>query len=177
MAGIEGLSAFLWAILAAVVLSAVLGLFTYYVSTSRATRDRRRELYSEAYRAAMSWVEMVYRVRRRSTSIQDDLVKHLHQIQEDISYYEGWLSTEAPELGQSYSVFVSTIRTTVRPLLRQAWSHRARPPWKGTPVGEIEPNIAAAKDAYLRDVREHLSSWWWVRRRVKRRYRGTLRTT
>jgi hypothetical protein len=115
---------------------------------------------------------MVYRVRRRSVSIQDHLVEHLHQIQEDISYYEGWLSTEAPELGHSYSTLVSTIRETVRPLMREAWSLRARPPWNGTPEGEREPDVRTAKETFLRDAREHLSPWWWVRRRVKRRYRA-----
>ena len=172
VAGSEALSALSWAIVAAVALSAVLGLLTFYVSSGKATRDRRRQLYSEAFKAAMSWVEMVYRVRRRSVEVQDELVQHLHQIQEDISFYEGWLSTEAPELGQSYAVFVSSVRSTVRPLLREAWARRARPPWKGTPVGEVEPDISVAKENYLRDVREHLSPWWWVRRRVRKRYNG-----
>ena len=37
--------------------------------------NRRRNLYSEAYKAAMAWVEMVYRVRRRSVDMEDDLVE------------------------------------------------------------------------------------------------------
>jgi hypothetical protein len=104
-------------------------------------------------------------------TIQDDLVEHLHQIQEDIAYYEGWLSTEAPELGRSYSKLVATIRAVVRPLLREAWAQPAKPPWKGTPVGEREPDLVAAKLDYLQDVRDHLSRLWWVRRRVKIRNR------
>lgn len=166
----EAFAALLWAVVAAVALSTTLGVLTYYASASKATRDRRRQLYSEAFRAAMSWVEMVYRVRRRSETLQDELIGHLHQIQEDIAYYDGWLSAEAPELGRSYSLLVATIRTTVRPLLREAWAHRAQPPWKGTPTGEVEPDVAAAKRQYLQDVRDHLSRWWWVRRRVKKRY-------
>jgi hypothetical protein len=173
VAGSEAVSALSWAVLAAIVLSALLGVLTYYVSASKATRDRRRELYSGAFRAAMSWVEMVYRVRRRSVTLQDELVMHLHRVQEDIAYYEGWLSTEAPELGRSYATLVATIRTTVRPLIREAWSHPAQPPWKGTPTGEEEPDVGLARRQFLQDVHDHLSRWWWVRRRVRVRYRAS----
>lgn len=43
----------------AAVLTALFGI-------TQARRDRRRNLYSTAYRSAMAWKEMVYRVRRRA---------------------------------------------------------------------------------------------------------------
>jgi hypothetical protein len=161
-----------WAALGAAVISVAGALLTFYATAYKATRDRRRSLYSEAFRAAMSWVEVVYRVRRRTPAGQEDLLQHLHKLQEDIAYYQGWLATEAPALGVSYRRLVNGVRTEVGPLLREAWAEKVRPPWEGTPQGEKEPDVAMVSAHYLEDVREHLSVWWWVRRRVRTRNLG-----
>jgi hypothetical protein len=165
----DTVTGFGWAVIAAAVLSAVLGSITYLTASSRATRDRRRQLYSDAFRAATSWVEVLYRVRRRSEASQDAIVSRLHQIYEEIEYFQGWLSTEAPELGRSYATLVEAIRMKVNEPLRVAWSVPARPPWVGTPTNEVLPDVREAEEKYLQDIRDHLSPWWWVQRRVKER--------
>jgi hypothetical protein len=111
----------------------------------------------------MAWTELVYRVRRRTEEGQGELLERLHRLQEEIAYYQGWLTTEAPQLGASYERLVEHVRVEVRPLLREAWSQPVRPPWEGTPEGEREPDVREASMRYLRDVRQHLSPWCWVR--------------
>jgi hypothetical protein len=49
-------------------------------------RDRRRELFADAYRAALALVEMVYRVRSADSDNARALADHYHQIHEEINF-------------------------------------------------------------------------------------------
>jgi hypothetical protein len=154
------------AALAGVILAAVIaGSFVWY----QARGDRRRTLYSNAYKAAMSWVEMVYRVRRRCDGQEQELVARFHDAQEEIAYHEGWLSTESAALGRSYCRFVAAVREAAIPLIQASWKEPVRPLAEHTRDGDGHPDVRAARDAFLIDVREHLSFWPWVRSRVDER--------
>jgi hypothetical protein len=159
----------------AVVASLLTGLFGLYaIAAGRkdADRNRRRDLYSEAYKAALQWCEGVYRVRRRASdgSTDRDLVLHFHDMQERISYYEGWLAMEAPELGRAYRALLVEVRSSCEPLVKKAWSDPGREPTTPTPENEPGPDLTDAKAAFVRDVNEHLSRRPWVRRGVRARY-------
>lgn len=143
----------------------IAGLFVW----AQARRDRRRNLYSNAYKAAMSWVEMVYRVRRRCNGQEQELVARFHDAQEEISYHEGWLSTEAPALGRSYCRLVAAVREQASPLIQAAWKEPVRPIAEHASANDQHPDVAAARDAFLLDAREHLSMWPPARRRVNSR--------
>jgi hypothetical protein len=152
--------------LAGVLGAAVIGgLFVW----AQARRDRRRSLYSDAYKAAMSWVEMVYRVRRRCEGQEQELVARFHDAQEDISYHEGWLSSESPALCRSYCRLVAAVREAAAPLIQAAWKEPVRPLAEHTRPEDVHPDVTAARDALLLDAREHLSPWFWVRWRVDQR--------
>jgi hypothetical protein len=152
----------LLAIAGAILTAAVTGAIVCY----QARGDRRRSLYSNAYKAAMSWVEMVYRVRRRCDGQEQELVARFHDAQEDIAYHEGWLSTESAALGRSYCTFVAAVREASSPLIQTAWKEPVRALAEHTREADGHPVVRAARDAFLRDVRDHLSVWPWVRRRV-----------
>lgn len=154
------------------VLTGLFGLYSIAVGRKDADRNRRRDLYSEAYKVALQWCEGVYRVRRRASdgSTDGDLVKHFHDMQERISYYEGWLAMEAPELGRSYRALLGEVRSSCEPLVKDAWDRPGREPTTPTPENEKGPDLSDAKTAFVRDLNEHLSRRPWVRRRVKKRY-------
>jgi len=135
-------------------------------------RNRRRDIYSEAYRTVMDWVEMVYRVRRRSAESEGNIIQHAHEIQERIAYHEGWLASESVALRNSYSIFVEDVKRETAPLIAKAWQEPPRSVGKMTQEGDLHPDVGEASSEFLRDVRAHLALWppsrWslGVRRRV-----------
>jgi hypothetical protein len=126
-----------------------------------ARRDTRRNLHSEAYKAALAWREMLYRVRRRPPDDTANwrLIDRFHELQEELDYYQGWLCTESRYLGHSYSRMVGKIKTECEPRLVAAWKAPLRDPSEGAPVGEDHPQITETTTMFLRDVRSYLSFW------------------
>jgi hypothetical protein len=153
-------SAAIWAAIIAAVVAIILAWRAHLDNV----QERRRVTYSEAYKAAMGLVEMVYRVRRRSKRAEPTLVELFHARQEAISYFQGWISTESEEMGAAYGFFVAEVRSATEDLLRDAWAEDPRPPWdKGHGEGP-HPDCQAASNEFLRQVRLHLSPWPRIRR-------------
>ena len=88
------------------VLSAVLARI--YVG-----RYRRRLMYGEAFRAALEWREMLYRVRRRDNTAENDrdIVERFHDLQERLDYYEGWIGSESRYVRRSYKRLVNAAKS------------------------------------------------------------------
>jgi hypothetical protein len=144
------------------VLAATVAIYLNAVGRKREDRNRRRDIYSQAYRTALEWCEAVHRVRRRAADGSEDraLVEQFHQLQERIAYYQGWLCIEAADLGRSYESFLDKVLAECRPLLQEAWSKPGREPTEPPPSDERAPDLSEAKTTYLREVRKHLSPWW-----------------
>lgn len=144
------------------VLAATVAIYLNAVGRKREDRNRRRDIYSQAYRTALEWCEAVHRVRRRAADGSEDraLVEHFHQLQERIAYYQGWLCIEAADLGRSYQNFLDKVLAECQPLLQEAWSKPGREPTEPTPNDERAPELKEAKETYLREVRKHLAPWW-----------------
>jgi len=157
----------------AALVAAAVALYLNTRGRKNAERDRRRTLYSEAYRVALEWCEGIYRIRRRPQdgSGDVDLVRHFHDMQERIAYYEGWLAMESPVLGRAYKRFLREVMNEARALIQQAWSRPGCPPTQQTSPDDKGPALNDVKERFLLDVREHLSGWPWVRGRLKKRER------
>lgn len=132
------------------------------VGRKRENDARRRDLYSNAYRAALEWCEGVYRVRRRNQDGSQDheLVERFHGLQERIAFHEGMLATESEALGKAYSAFLQAVMSECKPLLKAAWSQPGRPPTDPTPDDEKNPDLNEAKVSFCRVVRAHMAPWW-----------------
>ena len=144
------------------VLAAAVAIYLNAAGRKQDSDSRRRDLYSNAYRAALEWAEGVYRVRRRNPDGSDDreLVARFHDLQERIAYHEGWLSIESESLGKAYQTFVRGVMAECRPLLQDAWSRPGRPPTEATPGDEKHPDLSASKTVFTRAVRDHMAPWW-----------------
>ncbi|MBI5336168.1 MAG: hypothetical protein HZB45_00625 [Mycolicibacterium rufum] len=152
-AGIALVSALLVAVLSAFIARVFVG------------RDRRRQMYGEAFRVALEWREMVYRVRRRDNSKEHDrvLIDHFHDLQERLDYYEGWIGSESRYMRRSFKRLVRSVKNATMADLQAAWDTRGRP-------GNAHPNDhhpaapQSAMNDFLRDVRSHLSlqPWRWI---------------
>jgi len=143
-------------------IAAVVAIYVSWVGRKREDQQRRRDLYSEAYRLTLEWCEAIYRLRRRAPDCSQDrdLVEHFHQLQERIAYYQGWLAIENVELGKAYQEFLNTVLRECKPLIQAAWQKPGRDPTQPPPADDVHPDLTAAKDRYLAAVRWHLASWW-----------------
>jgi hypothetical protein len=148
--------------LIAAVVAATAALALNALARRREDRNRRRDVYSRAFQTALEWCEGVYRVRRRAADGSEDreLVRHFHELQERIAYYEGWACIEASDVGKSYQRFLQQVMAECRPLLQEAWSRPGRSPTDPTPEDEKVPDLSEAKETFLREVRKHLAAPW-----------------
>jgi hypothetical protein len=125
-----------------------------------AQRDRRRQMYGEAFRAALEWREMVYRIRRRDNTGEHarELVDRFHDLQERLAFYEGWIGSESKFMRRSYQRLITAAKAATRYDLEQAWNTPGR-------IGNADPKDhhpaipQACRDDFLKDVRGHLSVW------------------
>jgi hypothetical protein len=137
------------------------GIFTLAglaISRFSERRDRRRTLYSEAYRAALAWVEMLYRVRRRDPEHPYELAAQFHKLQEDIDFYQGWIESESIAFGRAYRHLVLEVKALTLPDIQAAWAAGPVDPQQGFSLqGETHPPVEPAKQQFLKDLRAHLS--------------------
>lgn len=133
-------------------------------------RERRRLLYSEAVKAALAWKEMLYRVRRRGEGQERELIDLFHSRQDDLTYYRAWVGSESEAMQRSYDSLVKNVKKITEPLIQKAWQASIRPiPGDAVP-GETHPDFDEQTDAFLADVRDHLSPKPWKKWQVKQRH-------
>lgn len=128
-------------------------------------RDRRRQMYGEAFRVALEWREMLYRVRRRDNAKENDrdIIDKFHELQERLDFYEGWIGSESKYLRRSFMKLVKASKDATQSDIQAAWNKRGKS--GNAEDGDSHPSIdQAVMDGYLRDVRGHLSlqPWRWI---------------
>jgi hypothetical protein len=132
----------------------VIGALSAYFSSKR---DRRRGLYGEATKSALAWREMLYRVRRRQHGDEAGLVTQFHELQDQLTYYTCWIASESKYMARSYEKLVSGTKAATDPYIAEAWKDPIRSlPGDGKPDDE-HPNLTSLTEAFLADVRSHLS--------------------
>src|SRR6476620_3224974 len=157
---------------AVALLLALLRAFAILVSGKR---ERERELYGNAYRAAMAWRQMLYRVRTRPPDGEQELLERFDELQVEIDYYQGWVSSEGRWIGRSYQRLVTAIQDKTIPLLDLAWkmSDEERLPTNEDRDAAGHPDTQLDSETFFDDVRNHLSFLFfpqlWVIWRNRRR--------
>jgi hypothetical protein len=158
------------------LLAAFIGVVSLAVNAARATRDRRRDLYSQAYKVSMSWIEMAYRAHHCRMGDDKAFLDSYHKLWEEGRYFEGWMWTESEELGYSYQAFTEAVRSVCEPFIEGTWEQRSQStrPLQPLPVEPTPQTYKAHIDAFLRDAREHLSFNPLTRHRMRRRVRARI---
>jgi hypothetical protein len=151
---------------AAAIIVGALAALTAYLANKR---ENRRQLYSEAVKAAVAWEEMLYRVRRRAQDEERDLVNRFHDVQSDISYYRAWVGSESKHMQRSYDRLVRGVKKATGELINAAWADGVRPIPGNALQGEAQPDLSSVVDAFLEDVRSQLSPWFWRKLAVRSR--------
>ena len=159
----------------AALVAAVVALALYIAERRAELRDARRQDIAEAYKAAASWIEAVYRVRRRSDTKDSKLVDHLHDLQESIYHHRGLLAARSMTLTRAYDEYVQVVKDACKEPLQDAWTSDVRSPEEWTQDGDVHPaelkEVQTAEERFLAAARRHLSPWvlprlhpWWVHR-------------
>lgn len=164
-----------WAAFLAGVVALAVAAWNQYQSR----RDRRRDLYSEAYKAVVSWAEMYYRVCRRDPQKPYEVVAMFHELQESIDYHEGWIGIESAPLARAYRRFVTDVKRKCEPAIRAAWAAEPCDPKEGftPPDGGEAIDISVEKEGFLGDVNDHLSLHPERRHKLGERYPEPHRST
>lgn len=135
--------------------SAVLAaLLTHYLELNERERNKRKEVYAEALQAALAWREMLYRVRRRQTTKEDEraITDQFHNLQERLDYYDGLVWSHSKSLGRSYRKLVKKVRSSTLPLIRKAWKAKPIPPQSYDPEKLESPQFKNELAAFMDDV-------------------------
>jgi hypothetical protein len=143
---------------ATTVLVAIISALAAYLA---AKRESRRSLYADAVQVIASWKEMLYRVRRRKTSNDPDLVSQFHDIQDKLTYYCAWIGAESKYMSRSYTGLVDHVKDATESLIQEAWDEPVRPGSGKAQPGETHPDITKPLSDFARDCRSHLSPWPW----------------
>jgi hypothetical protein len=156
------------------VLLALLRAFALVVS---GRRERERELYGNAYRAAMAWRQMLYRVRTRQPNSEEALLARFDKLQVEIDYYQGWVSSEGRWIGRSYQRLVREIQGKTVCLLELAWSMSdgERLPTNRRRDAAGHPDTQWDSERFFNDVRSHLSFLFFPKLAVIWRNRSRLK--
>lgn len=138
----------------ATLVAALVAVVSAYFASKR---ERRRLLYGEAFKAALGWHEMLYRVRRRREENAGEIVEKFHELQERLTYYQGWIASESRYMERSYKKLATAVKRGTEQLIRQAWEDPVRPiPGNALPEDE-HPNFDVEASRFLQDVRSYLS--------------------
>jgi hypothetical protein len=168
------------AVLAALV--ALTGaLVTLAVSGVRARRDRRRDLYAEAFAAVTAYWEYPYIVRRRRhdepAAERVRISEQLGKVQERISRHEAWIRIENRHVAAAYVELIAATRKIMGPQISEGWRTPAITDDESMNIGTVSRGgLAVAEEAYLEAVRDHLSPWpAWAKRLGRWAWRSVAR--
>ena len=165
-----------WIPILAATIAALVAAVTLAMNMTAGRRDRRRNLYSDAYRATMSWIEMAYRAYHARPDEDTAFLDGYHKLWEDVRYYQGWILMESAELGYSFALFKEAVQIVCEDVIESAWASRTV---ESKPLGElpVEPSPAtfrAEQDQFLQDARDQLSPNPFTRRAMRRRVRERI---
>lgn len=160
-----------WAPIFAASLAALVAVVTFAINTTAARRDRRRNLYSDAYRATMSWIETAYRAYHASPDDDDKFLDCYHKLWEDVRYYQGWLLMESAELGYSFAQFKEAVQIVCEAVIESSWRARTAEskPLETLPVEPGPDTFRYEQDRFLQDARDQLSANPFTRAAMRRR--------
>lgn len=165
-----------WAPIFAATLAGLIAVVTLAINVTAGRRDRRRGLYSDAYRATMTWIEDAYRAHHARPDDEGKFLEGHHKLWEDIRYYQGWLLMESAELGYSFAQFKEAVQLVCEPYIEAAWDRRSAEPKRleELPVEPGPDTFRSEQDRFLQDARDQLSPNPFVRAAMRRRVRRRI---
>jgi hypothetical protein len=148
-----------------VAIPAVGSLMVLAATRAGEAKARRREMFARAFAACQAYREFPYVVRRRGPSDPEAerlrISGELRQVQQELAFCVGWMTTESKALAKSYRELVDSVRAVAGGEIRRAWeSEPAKSDREMNMIVDLS-GISAAEEAFLTAVRRHLSLLRW----------------
>ena len=108
-----------------VVVAALTAAATILFTRASEAANRRRDRYAAAFQTLVSWLELPYRVRRRTSDDPETLralVELAHDLQERMACHQAWIATENPAVANQYAETRAIVAREVGPALAEAWT-------------------------------------------------------
>lgn len=124
----------------------ITAVVTMFVARANAAANLRRDRYAQAVQALVAWVELPYRVRRRTDDSPETLSALAslgHDLQERLACHQAWIGTEHPALARTYEQTLSIINRAVAPAVNDAWNSPPVTSAPGMILGSWGPAQAA----------------------------------
>src|SRR5438093_3864461 len=99
-----------------VIVAALTATVTLVVTRVSDAANRRRDQYAAAVATLVAWIELAYRVRRRTDDRPETLTalaNRGHELQERLACHEAWISTENSDVAAIYADARKTIGALV----------------------------------------------------------------
>jgi hypothetical protein len=130
-----------------VIVAALTAIVTLVVTRVSDAANRRRDRYADAVATLVAWIELPYRVRRRTDNSPEALTalaNRGHEMQEKLACHEAWISTENSDVAAIYADARKTIGAVVGAALQEAWNGPAITTPGEMNLGEWGPAKACA---------------------------------
>lgn len=146
-----------------VFFSVLAALIAYFAKRRSDELTRRREICAKALAAALGWLEIPYRIRRRqggSASARTAVADFIHHLQEEQTYYQSWLRVEAPRIATAYGALCDAVKAASASAAQAGWRSTGVRSDEEMNIGRLEVGATAnEEEAFLRQVRKDLSLW------------------
>lgn len=156
--------------LVAALIAAVVALAGFWWNT-RATRlDRQRQLFAEAFGAAMEYREYPFIVRRRTSDTdRDDITGALSAVQADLNKYVALLRVESSEVGTHYQNLVAQTRRIAGAAIAAGWDMPVRDIGEQMHVRDVDlSELDEIDELFIMAVKRHLDPLpSWAHRRIE----------
>lgn len=160
MTWIIGLMSFLSSAVVAALVSAAVTIATLIVQGNRSERERKREVYANAFAAYTAYREFPYAIERRESESPAErrrISGQLARVQERIGFHEAWIECESKEVGQAYQALLTQARETAGERMHKAWR---RPGISSDAEMNLPPldlaRLKPLEQAFLEAVSRHL---------------------
>lgn len=152
-----------WAVFVPLLVAAATLWHTQRQVLAKRDGERRDHLaveYGRALADAVAWLEMPYRVARRTSNSPETLaalVEKFHALQERIEHNLRWLQLDSRAVGDAYEQLVASVKRNAEDDIQAAWERDPITEPAAMNIGSIfTANVDAERDAYVAAVRTHL---------------------
>lgn len=147
----------------AAIISAALAVLAFFLNQRLASLERCRGACAEALGEALAWLELPYRIRRRTDDKAEtlaSLAERIHHLQERLAFHESWLQVEVPGAYEPYRTLVRGIRDGSRDALKQSWEETPKTEAKDMNIGDVPaPDVRELREAFCEAARRDLAVW------------------
>jgi hypothetical protein len=126
----------------------------------RQALERKREMAATALSDALQWLEVAYRIRRRTSDAPAELARlaeHLHNLQERHTFHASWLEVDLPQAHPAYEALLTRVRSVAAEAIKAAWNASPIASASDMNLGRLlDDDATAAAATYVAAVRREL---------------------